>query len=102
MPQEDFSVGDVLGFTLDCYSPTGYDPALGGSHVNPGTVRMQFRNPLGTIVTVTPSQVATGVFYGETSLDLAGVWRYRGVATGGGFQGSIEGAEPVASSTFAP
>lgn len=101
MPHGDFSVGDVLGFTLDCYSPSGYDPALGGAHVNPGVVLMQFRGPSGNITAVTPSQVATGVFYGEIPLTIGGVWRYRGVATGGGYQGAIEGAVPVASSTFA-
>ena len=94
-------VGDILSFTLQCFSPSGYDPAAGGSHVAPGAVRMSFRNPLGTITTVTPSQVATGVYYGEMPIDMGGVWRWRGVATGGGWQGAIEGAEPVASSTFA-
>lgn len=55
--------------------------ASGGARVNPASVILQVRNPLGSVATwawpASVSKTATGIFYADVLASIGGDWHYR-------------------------
>lgn len=92
-----YTVGSVPRIRLEIRDDSG-------TLVTPGGLTFKLMNPAGVTVTytlVSPQLIedATGVYYVDYKVDMAGWWMYRFEATGSG-EGAVEDTFEVERSAF--
>jgi len=89
----------------DLVRVTGTFTNAAGTATDPTAVLCKYRNPSGTITTLTYGtdaalvKSATGIYYTDINANESGVWRYRIYSTGTG-QGAAETFFEVSRTVF--